>query len=84
MSSEIPVVLMSGKYDILATPQDARWIRDQFKGKDGQKGPLVMYKEIKAGHGTFLIGENMDYWTTDILDLINEAHKPESKKIEML
>ena len=86
IDSDIPIMLYVGQQDLVATQKDARWIREELKGKNGRKGPLIMYREIEAGHGTFLLGRNMDYWTREILHLIGKASEnaQESSAIEAL
>ena len=50
-----------GEHDVLddlGDVTDARWARDQIqKGGDAIK----LYKEVKAGHSTFMLGKDMSY-----------------------
>ena len=54
-----------GQKDVIATQQDARWMRDQLKG-------LIMYKEIECGHGSFLFGkEAPTIWGDIVLETLS-------------
>jgi len=53
---KVPIALFAGKYDDLATVEDARWAREQIKSK------YLIYKEIdQFDHSSFLLGKNMSY-----------------------
>ena len=66
--TEVPVAIFTGTEDILADLTDARWTRDQI----GKK--VVHYEEIAAGHLTFMVGKDMTYFTTGVMNLLKTYH----------
>jgi len=55
----------------LASVEDARWARDQILDEGYGSDALVHYEEIQGGHGTFLIGKNMTYFS-QVVRLVRE------------
>lgn len=53
-----------GLHDILVKTDDSRWIRDKIMDS------LVDYVEINGGHTTFMIGKDMSFVKTNILNLL--------------
>jgi hypothetical protein len=52
----VPIALFAGKYDDLATVEDARWAKEQIQSK------YLNYKEIdQFDHSSFLLGKDMSY-----------------------
>jgi lysosomal acid lipase/cholesteryl ester hydrolase len=62
---DFPVALFSGREDMVAHPEDVKWLVDQL----GEN--IVCDKKYeKMGHSTFVIGENME-WFKDVIDLLD-------------
>ena len=76
--ANLPIAMFVGKEDDLGDPTDAGWARDQINS--GGKGNLVLYKEIEAGHASFMIGQDMTY-VDEMLTLV-EKYNPLPKKVE--
>ena len=53
-----------GKKDELATDIANEWARDTMKDA------VKFYKEYELGHLSFLLGKDMSYFTTDVLNLL--------------
>lgn len=65
---EIPVALFVGKEDKLSTPEDARFIRNQFM----KEGNLHFYKEYEGmGHATFFLTKTREY-INDVIRCIKD------------
>ena len=62
----VPVAMFVGKYDTLADKKDAEWTRDQIGDQ------VIHYQEIDGGHMTFIVAEDMSWWTETAMDLIRE------------
>jgi lysosomal acid lipase/cholesteryl ester hydrolase len=64
----IPIILISGKEDKLASPEDVQWLREQL-------GANVIYSHEAEdmGHITFLIGKDLD-WFDEVLKLILKSN----------
>jgi lysosomal acid lipase/cholesteryl ester hydrolase len=61
---DIPIILITGKEDKLATLEDVRWLKEQVKDN------VVLYNEVDGmGHITFLIGKDID-WFDDVFQII--------------
>lgn len=63
--SEVPIAMFVGNNDILATPSDAQWTRDQL-GKN-----IVKYEEKdNMDHEAFNYGKDTDF-ISEVVDLIS-------------
>lgn len=61
---KVKTSLLVGEVDKLAHPNECRRLRDSLTGvKD------LFYKEYYMGHSTFLVGEDMSYFS-DVIDII--------------
>jgi hypothetical protein len=63
--TKVPIGMFVGKYDLVASPTDCQWIRDQLPSDT-----LVHYKEYDAGHSTLLLGKDMSPFVDDAMNLI--------------
>ena len=66
--TDVPVAMFTGSEDPLADITDSRWTRDQIGDN------IVHYEEVEAGHLTFLVGKDMTYFTTGVMDLLKQYH----------
>jgi hypothetical protein len=59
-----------GTADYLGDVTDARWARDTLNWAGNA---LVHYEEVLAGHSTFMIGKDMNYFINvfKLLDIYN-------------
>ena len=55
-----------GTADDLGDMADAEWARDTINSAGSA---LVSYKEVNAGHSTFLVGNDMSYFN-DVMKLL--------------
>ena len=53
-----------GDVDTLADATDASWTRDQIGS------PVFHYQTVNAGHLTFIVGKDMSYFTTDVMNIL--------------
>lgn len=68
ITGKVPLAMFVGTADDLGDTTDARWARDQIqKGGDAIK----LYKEVPAGHSTFMIGKDMSY-VDDLLNVVKQ------------
>lgn len=58
-----------GTYDKLVVPEDAEWLRDQLGDT------VVHYAEYPLGHGTFVIGKDMTWFTQDAMKIISQYNQ---------
>ena len=72
----VPVAIFTGIEDPLADITDAEWTRDQIGDN------VVYYEEMQAGHLTFMIGKDMTYFTTTVMDLLQQYHPLPSSEAE--
>ena len=63
---DIPIMIISGENDKLATPKDVRWLYNELKTN-------VLYFNIvpNMGHLSFMVGNNFS-WFNEPLDIIKE------------
>ena len=60
----IPIILICGEEDKLATPPDVEWLNEQIKEN------VIYFKIIpKIGHTSFLIGNDIS-WFEDVMEII--------------
>ena len=64
----VPIAMFTGTDDILADLTDSRWTRDRIGDN------LAYYEEVEAGHLTFMVGKDMTYFTTTVMDLLELYH----------
>ena len=60
----MPIAIFPGTADILADVPDAEWTKDAIGGA------VVHFQRVDAGHATFLVGNDMSYFTKDVMDLL--------------
>ena len=60
----VPIAMFVGKKDELATDTANQWARDTMKDV------VKFYKEYELGHLSFVVGKDMSYFTTDVLNLL--------------
>jgi lysosomal acid lipase/cholesteryl ester hydrolase len=67
--NDFPIMLVCGEDDMLATPNDVKWLYEQIKNN-------VIYFNIfpNMGHASFLIGKDI-LWFNSILDIIETKFK---------
>ena len=64
----MPIVFFHGNLDSLTYKSDVDWLLNQL-------GESVVYEEqLKAGHITFLIGEDMTWFSERALDYVYKLH----------
>ena len=61
----VPIAMFIGTRDELATTQDNRWARDQIGDA------VAFYREYNMGHLSFLVGNDMAYFTTDVMNILS-------------
>lgn len=66
INTQVPIAMFVGKDDTLATPTDAEWTRDQIGDA------VIHYSLIEGGHLSFMVGKDMSYFTTDVMNLLAE------------
>mmetsp|Transcript_43017 Transcript_43017/g.30996 ORF Transcript_43017/g.30996 Transcript_43017/m.30996 type:complete len:171 (+) Transcript_43017:691-1203(+) len=64
IEDKVPIAMFVGLDDELATPEDARWTRDQIGDA------VVHYQEQIGGHISFTIGKDMTYFSETAMDII--------------
>ena len=64
----VPVAIFGGKDDELADWRDAEWTRDSIGDA------VVHYELIEGGHISFLVGQDMSYFTDGVMGLLAEHH----------
>jgi hypothetical protein len=64
---QMPIAMFVGTSDQLATIDDNRWAKTQLSS-------LVFYKEYALGHLSFMIAQDMSYFTTDVMNLLQQYH----------
>lgn len=70
--SGIPIAMFQRSKDILLTPQDARWTRDQIMSQPLGRRALVHYEELEGGgHESYFVGNDMSY-LNKVIDLLEE------------
>eukprot|EP00588_Corethron_pennatum_P003963 CAMPEP_0194291486 /NCGR_PEP_ID=MMETSP0169-20130528/43478_1 /TAXON_ID=218684 /ORGANISM="Corethron pennatum, Strain L29A3" /LENGTH=460 /DNA_ID=CAMNT_0039039381 /DNA_START=91 /DNA_END=1473 /DNA_ORIENTATION=- len=68
ISGGVPVGMFVGTADDLGDVTDGEWSRDQIeKGGDA----IRLYREVPAGHATFMIGKDMGY-LDEMVDLLRQ------------
>ena len=70
---EIPIVMMVGADDQLASPGDSEWLRNQLESR---KKKVIFYKEYsEMGHLTFLLPDQILPYYNDTIDFIKPYYK---------
>ena len=65
---DVPVAMFVGESDLLANPKDAEWTKEQI----GEA--VIYYQQMAGGHLSFLVGKDMTYFKTNVMNLIQEYH----------
>ena len=65
---EVPVAMFVGDSDILGDAVDAEYTKEAIGDA------VIHYSLIHGGHLTFLVGKDMTYWTTDVMNLLAQYH----------
>lgn len=60
------IAMLHGIYDRLADPEDVQTLYEHVKDK------VVHYKQYELGHLSFAAAKNMDWFKTDVVDLLNK------------
>ena len=56
------MVMYVGIYDELVSYKDSEWLYDQLQSGYGDNPkPVIFYKQLDAGHYTFMVGKDMSY-----------------------
>ena len=63
--AKVPIALYVGMDDLIVSPKDSHWVRDQL-GPD----TVVDYLEVPGGHLQFFVGSDASYFTKNAMDLI--------------
>ena len=62
----VPVAMVIGEYDKLATPADAEWTSNKISNA------LVFKETYPLGHLAFSLAKDMSWFTDDIVPLIGQ------------
>ena len=65
----VPIAIMAGTDDILASLADTRWIKDKL-----DPNVVVFHKEYNMGHISFVAGKKTEY-IDDVLKLLKQYVK---------
>lgn len=67
--SKVPIAMFVGQKDELADTTDNHWAHDKMGDK-----AVKFYKEYNLGHLSFLIANDMSYFTTDVMNILRQYH----------
>jgi hypothetical protein len=66
LQGKVPIAMFVGQKDELADPIDNEWAYGQMEKA------VVFYHEYNLGHLSFLVAEDMSYFTVDAMNLIKK------------
>ena len=69
---DFPIAMFKGRSDLLADPQDVDWVHEKLAKT------VVFFKEYDLGHLSFLIADDMSFFTVDAMAVINHYNNQTS------
>lgn len=67
--SKVPIAMFVGQKDELADTADNQWAHEKMGDK-----AVKFYKEYNLGHLSFLVANDMSFFTTDVMNILRQYH----------
>ena len=78
----VPIGIVVGKHDRLATVNDAHRLLATLNGYLG-KFPVIHFEEKDGGLESFMVGKDMSYFKNGVMEKIR-LHNPLPKKVDIM
>jgi homoserine acetyltransferase len=69
----VPIVIIGGTEDLLVSVKDLEWVIEQLEEN------VVFYGEYNLGHLSFMVANDMSYFSVDVMSYIKLYHPIETK-----